>query len=126
MAKKNAAAAPAANTANNGENRSELIRQYKAAHPNAGPTEIAKALSENGHDVKASLVSSVLGGKHKKGGLNVETIKIAAAFVKAHKGKVAEAQAAIREVGDFIDACGGSGEALAAIEAYQAVAAAVA
>lgn len=121
MAKKNTPAVVAQSEVN----RSEVIRKYKADHPNAGPSEIAKALAGEGLDVSSSLVSSVLNTGRRNGrssGLSVETIKLAAEFVKAHKGKLEDAEASIKSVGTFIDSCGGADSALAALQSYRAVA----
>ncbi len=121
MAKKNTPAAVAQTEVN----RSEAIRKYKSDHPQAGPSEIAKALAGEGLDVSSSLVSSVLNtGRRngRSGGLSVETIKLAAEFVKAHKGKLEDAEASIKSVGAYIDSCGGAEAALAALQSYRAVA----
>lgn len=51
MAKKKAA---------KGVNKSQAIRDYKAANPDAGPTAIVAALGEQGLTVTSALVSNVL------------------------------------------------------------------
>lgn len=43
--------------------RSQQIRDYLAANPNAGPGEVVKGLAEKGITVKAGLVSAI---KYKK------------------------------------------------------------
>jgi hypothetical protein len=128
MAKKNTTSqAPvvAANTTTNGANKADAIRQYHAANPTAKPTEIAKALSAQGIEVNASRVSTVLNGGKRRGGVQVETVKAAAAFVKAYGGKLESAVDAIKAVGSFVETCGSADDALAALEAYKELAAAV-
>lgn len=53
-----------------GPNKSEAIREYLKAHPDAGPTEVATELKKKGLDVALALVSNVkaamLGKKGKK------------------------------------------------------------
>jgi hypothetical protein len=88
-------------------NKSQLIRDFVAANPTLGPTEIAKALAEQGHKINPALVSQALRrstgtGKskakrgRKPGSKNVvkatstefdlTNIKAAAAFVRASGG----------------------------------------
>jgi hypothetical protein len=50
-----------------GPNKSELIRNYKKSHDDAGPTEIAAALSKDGAKVTPQFVSTVLSNDRKKG-----------------------------------------------------------
>jgi hypothetical protein len=49
-------------------NKSQLIRDYKAQDPSAGPKEIAEALSKGGLSVTAQFVSTVLAQAKKKAG----------------------------------------------------------
>ena len=58
MAKKKAAEA--------GVNKSQAIRDYKAANPDAGPTAIMNALAEQGVTVTTALVSNALTNAKKK------------------------------------------------------------
>ena len=52
-----------------GPNKSQLIREYKDANPDAEPRDIAKALEEtHGLELKANYVSSVLFNQKKKSG----------------------------------------------------------
>lgn len=111
--------------------KSDLIRDYHAKNPNAGPSEIAKALSTDTNKFSAALVGQVINGranngKASKGGLNVEMIKAASAFVKSYEGNIEDAAAAIESVGQFIDACGGSQEALQALTTFKDLTAAIA
>ena len=51
-----------------GQNKSQLIREYKAANPAAAPKEVAEALTKTGLSVSAQFVSTVLSNAKKKGG----------------------------------------------------------
>ena len=51
-----------------GQNKSQLIREYKAANPAAAPKEVAEALTKTGLPVSAQFVSTVLSNAKKKGG----------------------------------------------------------
>lgn len=51
-----------------GPNKSEVIRNYKSSHASEGPTEIAAALNEQGVEVTAGFVSTVLSNAKRKGG----------------------------------------------------------
>ena len=51
-----------------GPNKSLEIRNYKAAHDDAGPKEIAEALSKGGVKVTAGFVSTVLSNDRRKSG----------------------------------------------------------
>lgn len=127
MAKKTTtrAAAPStpATTTETAPSISQKIRDYAAAHPEARPTDVAKALTEQGVKCNSARVSSVLRQATPK--VDVESIKLAGAFVKEFEN-VEDAKNAIGSVGKFIDAAGSSTKALAALEAYEAVAAAMA
>ena len=118
MAKKTATApAPAAPET---KSKARIIKEYHKAHPEAKPAEIAKALDAQGVKVSSGRVSNVLA--RSKPRIDVEQIKSAGRFLKSYKGKVEDAAAAIASVGDYIESCGSPLAALAALEAYQAVA----
>jgi hypothetical protein len=51
-----------------GANKSEAIRKYQDANPKAGPTEVAKALGEQGIKVTPAFVSTVRSMDRKKSG----------------------------------------------------------
>ena len=51
-----------------GPSKSEAIRNYKAAHADAGPKAIAEALTKDGTKVSAQFVSTVLSNARKKAG----------------------------------------------------------
>lgn len=108
-------------------NKADAIRKYHAENPEAGPSAIAEALNAQGITVTASRVSTVLRGgkKSRKGGLDVDRLKIAADFAKSYEGSAEEAKAAIEKLAKFIDECGGASNALEALDAYQAVADAI-
>jgi hypothetical protein len=50
-----------------GSSKSDAIRNYKSAHGNAGPTEIAAALTKEGTKVTPAFVSTVLSNAKRKG-----------------------------------------------------------
>lgn len=111
-------------------NKADAIRSYFDANPDAKPNDIAAALTkEHGIEFGSAHVSSVL-SRHRNGGANAnsngkidpELIKSAATFVAAH-GDVAKALEALDQVGEFIDACGNSRNARAALETFQSLAA---
>jgi hypothetical protein len=108
---------------NGGTSKAEAVRQYHKEHPDAGPKEIAEALTKKGVEVTAGRVSAVLRSGGSK--VDVDTIKRAAEFVANYKGSIKDALKAIETVGGFVEACGGADKAKAALEAYEAVAAAV-
>ena len=105
--------------------KAEAIRQYKAAHPEAKAKEIAAALTQQGVEVTAGRVSSVLRGPSGRNKVDVETIRKASVFVQQYPGKLDEAVSAIEAVGQFIAECGGAEKAKAALEAFRAVSEAV-
>jgi hypothetical protein len=51
-----------------GANKSQTIRDYKAANPNASPKEIVEALGKTGLAVSPQFVSTILSNAKKKGG----------------------------------------------------------
>lgn len=51
-----------------GRNKSQMIREYKAANPAASPKEIAETLTKTGLSVSAQFVSTVLSNAKKNGG----------------------------------------------------------
>lgn len=57
--------------------------------------------------------------------MDVDTIKAAAEFVAGYDGSVQDALVAVASVGGFVEKCGGANRAKAALEAYEAVVAAV-
>lgn len=51
-----------------GQNKSQVIREFKAANPSATPMEIAEALNKTGLSVSPQFISTVLSNARKKGG----------------------------------------------------------
>ena len=51
-----------------GTNKSQAIREYKAANPKATPKEIVEALAKTGLAVSPQFVSTILSNAKKKGG----------------------------------------------------------
>lgn len=105
--------------------KSALVQTYKAQHPDASPKDIVAALAKDGVEISAAHVSSVLSNARRNvGGAksnSVESYKanmgLAKDFIKAN-GDVKKALAAIQSVGSFIDSCGGSEKARAALSGY--------
>ena len=64
--KKVAKAAPKRKVAKKPVNKSQVIRDYAAKHPKAGPTEITRELAKQGVKVSPPLVSNVLGAAKRK------------------------------------------------------------
>jgi hypothetical protein len=126
-AKKNNATTAAAKTtvADAEQNRSQAIREFKASNPNAKQSEIVAGLKKQGVEVTSSLVSSVLRRGTSSDRVNVNSIKEAATFIRGFKGGIDEAKKAIETVGQFVETSGGASEALAALDAYAALAAAI-
>ncbi len=52
----------------NGTNKSQAIRDFKAANPSASPKEVAEALSKSGITTTPQFISTVLSNARKKGG----------------------------------------------------------
>jgi hypothetical protein len=50
-----------------GPNKSKAIREYKNSHASAGPKDISAALAEQGVDVTAGFVSTVLSNAKRRG-----------------------------------------------------------
>lgn len=110
------AAAPNTNT------KSAAIREWFAANPTGTAVQCQKAMAAQGIEVGSSHCQQVKNESKQR--VDVETIKIAAAFVKQN-GDVKKSLAAIDEVGEFINQCGSPAKAKAALEAYEAMAAAL-
>ena len=51
-----------------GPSKSKAIRDYKAAHADAGPSAVAEALAKDGIKVSPQFVSTVLSNARKKSG----------------------------------------------------------
>lgn len=95
-------------------NKSESVRQYLSAHPQASTSDVVKALAENGVEVAASQVSSVkksLGlssprGERKKAepvSAPAGNLPAAAAFAK-QAGSIEEARQHLQAVGEYLKA----------------------
>lgn len=93
-------------------NKSELIRQYKTNHPEAGPTAIVDALGQQGVKVTPAFVSTVLSNAKRK--------------AKRHSGRrgaAAHAESngvtALVQAKQFADKLGGIQQAKAALAAIE-------
>ena len=109
-------------------NKAKSIRDYAAANPNQTKKEMVAGLKALGVDVTESRIYTVMRqSRNGSGGasVNVETIKRAAAFLKTYGGKADDAKDAINKVGGFVRECGSPEKAVAALDAYAAIAAAL-
>lgn len=70
-----------------GANKSQAIRDYQTAHPEAKPQEIAAALKEQGFDVTPGYVSTIRSLDKKKTGKKAGRGRPAAAAVAAPSGE---------------------------------------
>ncbi len=90
-------------------NKTAMIRDYMAKHPNAGPSKVAKAL--RAHKISASYVSKVK-TKFKKRTRQRPSTRTA--YASSDGNVIAAAE--------FIKGCGGIDEALVAFEIAKKVA----
>ena len=103
--------------------KAEAVRKAHEEHPQWTHKRISTELARVGVELTPGRVSAVLRGPSNDK-VDVGTIKQASEFARAFKD-IAAALKAIEQVGGFIDQCGGSQKAKAALETYQAVSAAV-
>ncbi|WP_254513881.1 hypothetical protein [Anatilimnocola floriformis] len=111
------------------KSKAQIVQDYKNANPEATPKAIAEALAKQGVEINAPHVSSILsharagngGGKGSSVEKFKDQLRLAGAFAKQH-GDIKKALAAIESVGGFIDACGSSENAKAALAAYKEMA----
>ncbi|TWT52802.1 hypothetical protein Pla22_04290 [Rubripirellula amarantea] len=118
MAKKKAA----------GGNKSQAIRDYKAANPTAMPSEIAQKLTEQGFDLNAGFVSTVLStAKRKtkvgrrgrpKGSKNKQVAGAVGRPRKTDSGATISVDSLIKAK-KWVDEIGGIDEAKSAIETLE-------
>jgi hypothetical protein len=129
------------NMAKRAINKSNLVREYAAEHPEARQVDIVKALKTKGHDVSQALVRQALLGPSKKGGTkkaadapkakrgrkpgskNKSTIAAAAAAAAVAPVAVAEIDlvSQVLKAADFSKACGGIDAAVAALGALKKI-----
>ena len=64
--RKNAASAKTKHSKSGKVNKSQAIRDYKKANPNLKPARIAEALNEDGIEVSAQFVSTILSNSKKR------------------------------------------------------------
>ncbi len=93
-------------------NKTAMIRDYMAKHPNVGPSEVAKAL--RAYKIPVSYVSNIK-TKLKKGTQQRPSTRTA----------YASSEGNIIAAAEFIKSCGGLDEALESFEIAQNVARAV-
>lgn len=87
--------------------KSEAIRNYKEENPSVGPKRIASALNDEGYDVTAQFVSTVLSNDRRKHGL-INRKK------SADELSITDLQVAK----ELVDKLGGVDNAITALNAY--------
>ena len=90
-------------------NKTAMVRDYMAKHPNAGPSEVAEALTA--HGISASYVSNIKSKLKKRPRQRPSTRT-------AH----ASADGNVIAAAEFINSCGGFDQALEALDIVQKVA----
>lgn len=101
-------------------NKSLLIREYFKANPKAGLTEIARAITEQGHTVSPAHVNQALGGlrgksKRGRGRPAGSTNRVAAT---THSKSMDQLSLAA----EFCKACGGVDSAISALQTLKSIA----
>ena len=96
-------------------NKTAMVQDYMANHPNAGPAEVAASLKE--HDITAAYVSKIK-TKLKRGASN-NVQKRQGSSTGTHGGS---ADKNLMAAAHFIKSCGGIEEAVAAFEIARKVA----
>src|SRR5688572_23106337 len=96
-------------------NKSQKVRDYLAEHPEAGPTEVARALKQ--FKVSVALVSAIK-GKSKAGRRKKRKAKAAKRSVRGRKGasRWPSGIEPLIAAAELIRACGGVDEAKAALD----------
>jgi len=87
--------------------KSEAIRNYKGENPTAGPKRIASALNDEGYDVTAQFVSTVLSNDRRKHGL-----------INRKKSADELSISDLQFAKELVDRLGGVDNAITAINAY--------
>lgn len=107
-------------------NKSQIIRDYHSANPDAGPTAIVRGLADQGYDVSVALVSQALrnlSNEPKKRGRPPKSGKVSAASVSSKalvSSKVPETSS-LDHLLLAAEYCNKVGSVDAAIEALQAL-----
>lgn len=102
--------------------KADAIRNWFKENPDGTATQCEKALKEQGIEVSSGHCQQVKNKSKAGTKVDVNQIKLAAAFVKENDGNIESAIAAIDQVGEFIKQCGTPEKAKSALEAYQSVA----
>jgi hypothetical protein len=102
--------------------KSQAVRDYLAAHPDAGPKTVVDALREQGVNISLALASAVKYSKAKRGGRRGRRRMVrisggAAAAAPARTGGLTAAD--LFEVKRFVDQLGGMSKAKQAIETLE-------
>ncbi len=122
-------------TKKSGENKSQIIRDYAAANPGLGPTQIAKALSEQGVKAYPALVIQALRGSKgaKSGGAKAAPSKVAKKRGRPAKVKSVNAEnkitsvpasdySILKDTAEFVKKCGSPENAMEAIKVFKHIA----
>ncbi|XZE35298.1 hypothetical protein SH501x_000787 [Pirellulaceae bacterium SH501] len=122
-------------TKKSGENKSQIIRDYAAANPGLGPTQIANALKEQGVDAYPALVIQALRGtKEGKGAAaKAPRSKVAKKRGRPAKAKTAKAEKSVaaaspsdysilKDTAEFVKKCGSPENAMDAIKVFKQIA----
>lgn len=88
-------------------NKSQMIRDYMEANPNAGPKAVSQALSKPGFKVTAAFVSTVKSTDKRKGGGS-----------KKISGRGSVSMTALMQAKRLVDQMGSVDNARAALDAY--------
>lgn len=113
-----------------GGNASQAIRDYAAANPGLGTTQIAKDLVAQGIKAYPALVSQALRGvggvksKAKKTAKKGAAPKAKAGRGRpASQGKEVDSFSQLKAAADFVKVCGGADQAIDAIKTLQKISA---
>jgi hypothetical protein len=104
-------------------NKSELIREYFKSNPTAGPSDVARAVTEQGYPVSPAHVNQALRGirkKRKKGRGRPIGSKNKSSVSLASSGKRAIDQLTL--AADFCKACGGVDTAIGVLSSLKHIA----
>ncbi len=102
-----------------GVNRSQMVRDYLAAHPEAMPKEVATALTEQGVPVTAQLVSTIKFNLAHKGEPKRGAAKVARGKGRRVTGSVSIES--LRAAKNFVEFAGGISNAHAVLDALESL-----
>lgn len=122
-------------TKKSGENKSQIIRDYAAANPGLGPTQIANALKEQGINAYPALVIQALRGTKEGKSSKAKTTQPKVAKKRGRPAKAKSVKAAkssasapandysiLKDTAEFVKKCGSAENAVEAIKIYKQIA----